>query len=170
MFQVRFRVRRRSRYDSGMREITRREMCAGLSAVVAAGGVVKAKTPVAPAGAGVLSQSRVYAVDQMPVRKMANGGESRDVLRGTLTTGETIGVHESQQPAGMVPNTPHTIQHTEVMVVIEGTLAFEHDGKLEKVGPGGVIFVASGTLHTVRNVGEGTAKYCVVQMGGDTKG
>ena len=37
------------------------------------------------------------------------------------------------------------------------------------VGPGGVIFVASGTLHTVRNVGEGTAKYCVVQVGGDTK-
>jgi mannose-6-phosphate isomerase-like protein (cupin superfamily) len=70
----------------------------------------------------------------------------------------------------MVPNTPHTIQHTEVMVVLEGTLAFEHDGKSEKVEPGGVIFVASGTLHTVRNVGEGAAKYCVVQVGGDTKG
>jgi mannose-6-phosphate isomerase-like protein (cupin superfamily) len=153
-----------------MREITRREMCVGLSAVAVAGGVVKAKTPVAPDGAAVLSQSRVYTLEQMPVRKMANGGESRDVLRGTLTTGEVIGVHESQQPAGMKPNTPHTIQHTEVMVVIEGTLAFEHDGKLEKVGPGGVIFVASGTLHTVQNVGEGAAKYCVVQVGGDTKG
>jgi mannose-6-phosphate isomerase-like protein (cupin superfamily) len=145
-------------------------MCVGLSAVVAGAGKAKAQAPVPPVAAGVLSQSRVYAVDQMPVRKMANGGESRDVLRGTLTTGETVGVHESQQPAGMVPNTPHTIQHTEVMVVLEGTLAFEHDGKSEKVGPGGVIFVASGTLHTVRNVGEGAAKYCVVQVGGDTKG
>src|SRR5258708_38531256 len=153
-----------------MREITRREMCVGVSAVVAAGGVVKAQTPVAPAGSGALSQARVYTVDQMPVRKMANGGESRDVLRGTLTTGEVIAVHESQQPGGMLPNSPHTIQHTEVMVVIEGTLAFEHDGKSEKVGPGGVIFVASGTLHTVRNVGEGPAKYCVVQVGGGTKG
>jgi mannose-6-phosphate isomerase-like protein (cupin superfamily) len=153
-----------------MREITRREMCVGLSAVVAAGGKAKALVPVPPVTAGVLSQSRVYAVGQMPVRKMANGGESRDVLRGTLTTGETIGVHESQQPAGMVPNPPHTIQHTEVMLVLEGTLAFEHDGKSEKVGPGGVIFVAYGTLHTVRNVGDGTAKYCVVQVGGDTKG
>src|SRR6266436_6343642 len=153
-----------------MREITRREMCVGLSALVAAGGAVKAQTTVAPSGAGALSQSRVYTVDQMPVRKMANGGESRDVLRGTLTTGEVIGVHESTQPAGTKPNAPHTIQHTEVMVVIEGTLAFEHDGKSEKVGPGGVIFVASGTLHTVRNVREGPAKYCVVQVGGDTKG
>jgi mannose-6-phosphate isomerase-like protein (cupin superfamily) len=141
-----------------------------LSAVAAAVGVVKAQTPGAPAGTAVLSQSRVFPVDQMPVRKMANGGESCDVLRGTLATGEVIGVHESTQPAGMKPNTPHTIQHTEVMVVIEGTLAFEHDGKSEKVEPGGVIFVASGTLHTVRNVGEGPAKYCVVQMGGDTKG
>jgi mannose-6-phosphate isomerase-like protein (cupin superfamily) len=153
-----------------MKQITRREMCVGLSAVAAGVGVVKAQTPGAPAGAAVLSQARVYPVDQMPVRKMANGGETYDVLRGTLATGELIGVHESTQPAGMKPNTPHTIQHTEVMVVIEGTLAFEHDGKSEKVGPGGVIFVASGTLHTVRNVGEGPAKYCVVQMGGDTKG
>ena len=170
MLRIRFLRAAGSRYDSDMREITRREMCVGLSAVVATGEVVKAQTTVASAGAGVLSQSRVYTVDQMPVRKMANGGESRDVLRGALTSGEVIGVHESTQPAGMVANTPHTIQHTEVMVVVEGTLAFEHDGKSEKVGPGGVIFVASGTLHTVRNVGEGTAKYCVVQVGGDTKG
>ena len=152
-----------------MKRLTRREMCLGLSAVAATSGVGAAQTQVGPGGAGVLSQSKVYPFDEMPVRKMANGGESRDVLRGTLTTGEVIGVHESQQPAGMKPNTPHTIQHTEVMVVIEGTLAFEHDGKSEKVGPGGVIFVVSGTLHTVQNVGEGPARYCVVQMGGDTK-
>jgi len=165
-----FWVTLESRYDSSMKRITRREMCVGLSVVAATGTVVKAQTPVAPAAGGALSQSRVYTLDQMPVRKMANGGESRDVLRGRLSTGEAVGVHESTQPAGMVPNPPHTIQHTEVMVVVEGTLAFEHDGKSEKVGSGGVIFVASGTLHTVRNVGEGTAKYCVVQVGGDTKG
>src|SRR5437879_5226071 len=115
-----------------MKEITRREMCVGLSAVAATVGVVKAQTPAAPAGGGVLSQSRVYPVDQMPVRKMANGGESRDVLRGSLTTGEVIGVHESTQPARMKPNTPHTIQHTEGMAVIEGQLALEHEGNWQK--------------------------------------
>jgi quercetin dioxygenase-like cupin family protein len=143
-------------------------MFVGLSAVAAMGAVLEAQSPVA-AGGGELSQSRVYLVDQMPERKMANGGVSRDVLRGTLTTGEAVAVHESEQPAGMAPNTPHPIQHTEVMVVIEGTLAFEHDGKSEKVGPGGVIFITSGTVHTVRNVGEGTARYCVVAVGGDVK-
>ncbi|HSY67254.1 MAG TPA: cupin domain-containing protein [Edaphobacter sp.] len=152
-----------------MREMTRREMCVGLSAIAATGGAMEAQTAAAPAGAATLSQAKVYPFEQMPARKMANGGESRDVLRGTLTTGEVIAVHESQQPAGMAPNTPHTIQHSEVMVVIQGTLLFEHDGKSDKVGPGGVIFVAPGTLHTVRNVGDGPAQYCVMQIGGDTK-
>ena len=154
--------------------MTRREMFVGLSAVAAMGvavtGVtVEAQTPAAASGAGVLSQARVYPFDQMQVRKMANGGESRDVLRGELPTGEIIAVHESQQPARMAPNAPHTIQHTEVMVVVEGTLAFEHDGKSEKVGPGGVIFVAMGTMHTVKNIGSVPAKYMVLQIGGDTK-
>jgi quercetin dioxygenase-like cupin family protein len=153
----------------GMREITRREMCAGLSALAAMGGVMEAQTVAVPAAAGALSQAKVYPFEQMTVRKMANGGESRDVLRGTLTTGEVIAVHESQQPAGMEPNKPHTIQHTEVVVVVQGTLEFEHDGKSDKVGPGGVIFVAPGTLHTIKNVGDEPAKYCVVQIGGDTK-
>ncbi len=152
-----------------MREFTRREMCAGLSSFAAIGSVVEAQTTAAPAGATVLSQARVATLDQMPVRKMANGGESRDVLRGTLTTGETIAVHESDQPAGMIPNPLHTVQHSEVIVVIQGTIEFQHDGKSDKVGPGGVLFVAPGTVHTIKNVGDSTAKYCVVQIGGDTK-
>ena len=69
----------------------------------------------------------------------------------------------------MTPNPLHTIQHSEVMVVIQGTIQFEHDGKSDKLGPGGVAFVAPGTLHTIKNVGDGPAKYCVVQIGGDTK-
>jgi mannose-6-phosphate isomerase-like protein (cupin superfamily) len=152
-----------------MREITRREMCAGLSAIAVTGSVIEAQTPATPAAAGTLSQAKVFPFDQMPVRKMANGGESRDVFRGTLTTGEVVAVHESEQPAGMTPNALHTIQHSEVMVVVQGTIIFEHDGNSDKVGPGGVIFVAPGTLHTIKNIGDGPAKYCVVQIGGDTK-
>jgi quercetin dioxygenase-like cupin family protein len=100
---------------------------------------------------------------------MANGGESRDILRGALPTGEAIAAHESVQVAGAAPNAPHSIDHTEVITVIEGTLEFQHDGKAEKVGPGGVIFVAQGTMHTVKNVGSGAARYMVLQIGGDTK-
>jgi mannose-6-phosphate isomerase-like protein (cupin superfamily) len=149
-----------------MNKLTRRELCAALPALASITTLAQDQTAAVP---NPLSQSRAYPVDQMPVRKMANGGESRDVLHGAISTGEIIGVHESSQPAGMQPNPAHTIQHTEVIVVIQGTLAFEHDGKTEKVGPGGVLYVANGTLHSVRNVGDDTARYCVVQIGGDTR-
>jgi len=135
--------------------------------VLLAGGVAVAQTPSTTAGA--LTDSRVFVLEQMPVRKMANGGESRDVMHGALAMGEVVGVHESVQPAGATPGPLHTIQHSELITVLEGTVTFEHDGKEEKVGPGGVIYVAMGTLHRLKNVGDVPAKYCVVQIGGDTK-
>jgi mannose-6-phosphate isomerase-like protein (cupin superfamily) len=148
-----------------MKKITRREMCAGLPALAAITSVAQDQTTAA----NVLTQARVYTLDQIPPRKMANGGLSRDILRGNLPTGEVIGVHESEQPAGTPPNPAHTIQHTEVIVVIQGTIVFEHDGKSEKAGPGDILYVAKGTEHAVRNAGQDTAKYCVVQIGGDTR-
>jgi oxalate decarboxylase/phosphoglucose isomerase-like protein (cupin superfamily) len=58
--------------------------------------------------------------------------------------------------------------------VREGTLEFQHEdaaGKLvtETVGPGGVIYVAFGTKHTVRNAGTTPARYFVIAIGGDAK-
>ena len=69
----------------------------------------------------------------------------------------------------MKPNPQHVIQHSEIITVLEGTVAFEHGDAAEKVGPGGVIYVALGTLHTVRNVGDVPARYVVVAIGGDVK-
>jgi mannose-6-phosphate isomerase-like protein (cupin superfamily) len=131
-------------------------------------GVAEAQT-VAPVGSNVLARSEVFGFDEMPVRKMVNGGESRDVLHGELATGEVVAVHESMQPAGAVPVVLHTIQHSELIMVQEGTVGFEHDGKVDKVGAGSVIYVALGTLHRIKNVGDGPAKYFVVEVGGDTK-
>jgi mannose-6-phosphate isomerase-like protein (cupin superfamily) len=139
----------------------------GLILGAATSGVAVAQTPSTTAGA--LTESRVFVLEEMPVRKTANGGESRDVVHGALATGEVVGVHESEQPAGATPVPLHVIQHSELIVVQEGTVEFEHDGKAEKVGPGGVIYVATGTLHRLKNAGAGPAKYCVVQIGGDTK-
>jgi mannose-6-phosphate isomerase-like protein (cupin superfamily) len=140
-----------------------------LSVVVTMGCVVAEAQTAVPVGDNGLAQSGVFAFDQMTVRKMVNGGESRDVLHGALATGEVVGVHESMQPVGAVPVVLHTIQHSELIMVQEGTVGFEHDGKTEKVGPGGVIYVALGALHRIKNVGDGPAKYFVVQVGGDTK-
>lgn len=116
----------------------------------------------------VLSESRVFNLDQLPVRTMPNGGKSWDAVRGTLVTGEKIAVHESTQPAGLPPNPPHKIDHSEFIFVREGTLEFQYEGKAQRVGAGGVIFVAFGTMHSARNVGNGPASYFVISIGGDT--
>lgn len=99
----------------------------------------------------------------------ANGAKSWDILHGVLATGEKIGLHESLQPSGIAPNPPHSIQHSEIIMVQQGTLLFEHDGTSDKVGGGGVIFVAPGTMHSAKNVGDGPAKYLVISIGGDTR-
>jgi quercetin dioxygenase-like cupin family protein len=148
-----------------------------LSAAAAAGCVAgSAQTPAAPAQAASpmaadneLAQSRVFPFDAMTARTAANGTEGRNVLRGELKSGEWVGIHESMQPGGATPVPLHPIQHSELILVQEGTVVFEHDGKEEKAGPGSVIYVAFGTVHRVKNVSDAPAKYFVVQIGGDTK-
>jgi mannose-6-phosphate isomerase-like protein (cupin superfamily) len=123
---------------------------------------------MADAGPDLSDESHVFSYASLPTRLAANGGKSRNVLHGRLPTGEEVSLHESMQPKGAVPNPAHRIQHTEITCVREGTLEFLHDGKTERVEAGGVIFIAKGTLHQARNVGDGPAAYFVLAIGGDT--
>ena len=50
------------------------------------GGVASAQAP-AGVGTGALAEARVFASDEGSVRKMANGGQSRDIVYGNLATG-----------------------------------------------------------------------------------
>jgi mannose-6-phosphate isomerase-like protein (cupin superfamily) len=181
-----------------MKNFSRRDVCVGLAvaAVVGAGGVggqvhtsefpaPQAGQPVSktvPAndkpgapvvGGGTLGAARAIALDAMPVRTNASGGETRDIAHGTLATGETVNLHQSMQVAGQTPPTLHVIQHSEFICVREGELEFQHevDGKVvaERVGAGGVFYVAYGTRHLIKNVGTVAAKYFVVAIGGDAK-
>lgn len=115
-----------------------------------------------------LASARVFHYSQMTPHTAANGAVGRNVFTGKLATGESVGVHETMQPAGTRPNPPHRIQHSEIIVVQQGTLEFDHDGKTERAGAGAILYVAYGTLHTVKNSGAGPAKYIVIQIGGDT--
>ncbi len=139
-----------------------------IALAVSALALVCAALPAQTDAANPLAAARVFAYDQMPARTAPDGAVGRRVFAGTLATGETVGVHETLQPAGTAPNPPHRIQHSEVIVVQQGTLEFEHDGKAERAEAGSVIYVAMGTLHTVKNIGSGPAQYVVIQIGGDT--
>ncbi|MGD0480334.1 MAG: cupin domain-containing protein [Terracidiphilus sp.] len=120
-------------------------------------------------GANPLATARVFSFDEMTAKTAPNGSVGRNVFNGTLATGEAVAVHETMQAAGTAPNPAHRIRHSEVIVVEEGTLEFEHDGKAERAAAGSIIYVAFGTLHAVKNVGAGPARYVVIQIGGDTR-
>jgi mannose-6-phosphate isomerase-like protein (cupin superfamily) len=151
---------------SAMTDINRRDLLVGLSAITAVTAaqsqVIQTMPPTTTAGEPILDTPRVFPYNELPVKKNANGSETRPVLHGVLATGEAVEVHCSTALPGGVPNTPHKHRQSDIILIREGTVAFEHDGKSEHVGPGGVIFVASQTMHTLRNVGDVEAKYFVV--------
>lgn len=116
-----------------------------------------------------LDKAKVFRHDEAPARAFPNGGGARDLLQGVLKTGEAVRVHESMQPEGAVPNPAHAIDHSEFIIVGEGRLAFIHDGVTEEAAPGDVLYVAYGTMHQIKNIGQGPVKYAIVSIGGDIK-
>jgi quercetin dioxygenase-like cupin family protein len=136
---------------------------AALAALVLVSGIATAES------LPVLDHAKVFKLAEAPARAFANGGGARDLILGTLKTGEAVKLHESMQPEGAEPNPAHAIDHSEFIIVGEGTLEFIHDGITETAGPGDVLYVAQGTMHQVRNAGTGKVKYAIVSIGGDIK-
>jgi mannose-6-phosphate isomerase-like protein (cupin superfamily) len=109
----------------------------------------------------------------LPATATANGGERWQMVHGTTATGESVELHQSMQTPGTPPPALHVINHSELILVREGTLKFQHevDGKVveETAGPGSMLYVAFGTRHAVSNAGTVPARYFVVAIGGDAK-
>jgi len=155
-----------------MTDLNRRELFVVLSSLAA---MAASSTPVegqSPASAATpqaqplaeLSAQRSYTFDSLPVAKSASG-EMRPVLHGVLPTGEAVELHETTLLPGHMPHPPHRHRHSELMLIREGTLEFDNDGKLERLGSGGVVFAASNVMHGLKNVGETNANYFVIAIG-----
>lgn len=144
-----------------MIRMNRRDLVTALAALAAAPALAESQ-PVPNPADPVLGSPRVFVYDDLPVKHNPNGSDARPIAQGTLPTGEYLSMHESVIPVGATPNPLHQHRPTDIMYVREGTIAFEHDGKSEHVGPGGIVFAASMTAHTIRNVGSVPAKYFVI--------
>jgi quercetin dioxygenase-like cupin family protein len=144
--------------------MNRRDLCVALSAFAAAAWPADGQAAPIVQAEPVLSVPQVYPFESLPVAHSANG-ESRAVLQGVLPTGEAVELHETTLLPGHMPHPPHKHRHSEFMLVREGTVEFDNDGKFERVGPGGVIFAASNVMHGLKNVGETNAVYFVIAIG-----
>ena len=150
--------------------MTRRELCVAFSALAAvtpawlADGQTAPAPKAGPQADPVLSAPQAYPFESLPVAHSANG-ESRPVVHGVLPTGEAVELHETTLLPGHMPHPPHKHRHSEFMLVREGTVEFDNDGKFERLGPGGVIFAASNVMHGLKNVGETNAVYFVIAIG-----
>lgn len=143
----------------------RREMGIALSAFAALG-FARAEGQTGPSSDGPqLAHSEIFAFDKLPVSTGRNGMVSRAVVRGNLSTGEYIEVHETTLPPGQMPHPPHRHTHSELLLIRDGNLEVTSDGQHGFVEPGGIIFTASGVLHSLKNVGSIPANYFVVAVG-----
>lgn len=68
---------------------------------------------------------------------------------------EAIQVRVGLDPGAAFP--PHSHPGEEIIYVLEGSLEYRLDGRVVTLGPGGVLFVPAGVVHSARNAGSGHA-------------
>ena len=83
-----------------------------------------------------------------------------------LVTGEDSGGafalwEQSEPPGSGPPPHVHTREH-ETFYVLEGEYAFFGEQGRVEAGPGSLVFVPKGAVHTTRNVGKGPGKMLVL--------
>lgn len=151
----------------GVKAMNRRDLCVALAALAAVGtdGSEAQQTNEAGAAAPQLLHSQIFAFNDLQAKPYANGGAIRSVVHGTLATGEFVEVHETTLPPGQMPHPPHRHTHSEFLLIREGRLEVNSEGQHGVVEAGGVIFTASGVLHSLKNIGEVPALYFVVAIG-----
>lgn len=146
----------------------RRDLCltlASLGSLFSLPGTTQAQPDPAAPTEPTLLHSKLFPFDTLPVSPYANGGETRPVVRGPLATGEYVEVHETTLPPGQMPHPPHRHTHSEFLLIRNGRLEVTSDGQHGFIEAGGVIFTASGVLHSLKNVGDVPAHYFVVAIG-----
>jgi quercetin dioxygenase-like cupin family protein len=105
--------------------------------------------------------STAFDWNAFPVNK-TDVGFSRPVVRAPTPTLAELEMHITTLNAGQTSHAPHQHPNEELIIIREGTVEALVLGEWKRVGPGSIIFQATNTLHTLRNVGTGPATYHVV--------
>jgi quercetin dioxygenase-like cupin family protein len=136
---------------------SRRDLCLMLPALAASAAYAGEKAPLA---SGTFQFKDLKAHTSGPLT-------TRPVFEGYTHDGFRVAMHESDLAPGGMPHPPHHHVHEETFMLREGTLEVTIEGKVSRVGPGSVVYVASNQVHGARNVGSTHAQYFVLELGGD---
>lgn len=91
-------------------------------------------------------------------------GLSCPILDDPTPALEKLEIHVTRLRPGMSPHAPHRHPWEEMLITKEGQLDVSINGKVQRAGPGSLIFLASNDTHGVTNVGESLATYYVVNF------
>ena len=118
-------------------------------------------TPAAPAAPSAPLLSDLYDWEKLTVTPNAKGVR-RAVFEGPTATIDKIHCHITTLNAGEKSCDPSKHLQEEVIIVKEGLVEANWDGKSKVGGPGSVIFFASGATTFLRNAGTTPCTYIVV--------
>lgn len=135
--------------------LTRRDAVVALAAVSLTAGVFVV------AQGGQAKGSWAIDFDSVPA-KATDSGSVRNFYNGPTATLKNLDVHVTTLNPGGAPHAPHKHPNEEMLIVKQGTIEALINGEWKKVGPGGVVFLASNIFHGVRNTGSEPAVYHVI--------
>jgi quercetin dioxygenase-like cupin family protein len=107
--------------------------------------------------------STTVTAEQLEKLPKSNSGRSRSVFLNPTATADELDVHVTVLQPGEASHAPHRHVAEELIIVKEGTVEFFLEGRKERVGPGGMAFLASMEEHNATNVGDKPSFYYVIQ-------
>ena len=138
-------------------KFSRREVVAMLPALAA--------TRVAQGPQTATLPPKVYHTAQIPYI----GDEKKKGRRffyGAEHSGFNLEAHETVLGPGTETHPPHTHEHEEIIIVVEGTVEVFMDGRTDTVEAGSVIYYEPNRPHNLRNAGTTPCRYYVIELRG----
>ncbi len=126
---------------------------------------IRAQTPVpaAPAAAPAKFGSTVFIWDKL-VAKPNNVGFRREVVDLPTPTLEKFESHITTLNPGVFSHPPHHHPQEEFILLKEGTIDVNINGKHQRAGEGSMFFFAANDTHNMQNVGDTPATYLVFNL------
>lgn len=141
--------------------LTRRDMCILLPALMATATSHAAEGDV---GKNEMLKSAIYNLKDLKPQ-ISEGHEYIPVFEGTTSNGQHMTLHESFLGPEATVHGPYSHPGDEMFLVRDGTLEVEMEGKRSQVGSGGIAYVASNTVYSIRNTNKEWTHYFVFLFG-----